>query len=431
MKKITVFWGCQIPGRLTFMEKSTRLGLAALGYEIHDIPEFGCCPEKSLIKNEDEKLWLLNAARNLALAEKAGYPLVVACNGCSSTLKTAYVKLKGNPALLAQANEKLAEFGLKLQGSLKVYHLIEFLADEVGPGVIKQKVKRPLKGLKIGVHPGCHQNRPSPAAAFEDPLNPRKYDLLVQALGATTVEYQSKLMCCGNNLTLAGKLDDGWRMARTKIQELMKIGADALTVTCPACFMQFDQKQALYARQGDNVNLPVLTYMELLDLALGISPEELILKDHRVDTGKFLEKAGFLPKSLPFNEEVLKRCVACGACEYDCPSARTGVMSPQNVVKRFLDGDIEGLLNSQEIWECVECHTCLEYCPQKFGMEKVFTWLKHEAMSRGIYPDSLKSGYEAFLKTGRLSKIDDRQRQKLGLPPLSSEEPKHFVEKLR
>ncbi|NYE56582.1 heterodisulfide reductase-related iron-sulfur binding cluster [Carboxydothermus ferrireducens] len=430
MKKITVFWGCQIPGRLAFLEKSTRIGLNALGYEINDIPEFGCCPEKSLIKNEDEKLWLLTAARNLALAEREGYPLVVACNGCSSSLKTAYVKLKGNPGLLAEVNEKLKEYGLRITGSLKVFHLIEFLADEVGAGVIKQRVQKPLRGLKIGVHPGCHQNRPSPAAAFEDPLNPQKYDTLVQALGATTIEYQSKLMCCGNNLTLAGKLDDGWRMARVKIQELTNLRADALTVTCPACFMQFDQKQALYARQGDILNLPVLTYMELLALALGIEAEELNLKEHRIDPSPVLRKAGIINETLPFNEEVLKRCLTCGACEYDCPSARTGVMSPQGIIKRFLNGEIEELINSSEIWECVECHTCLEYCPQRFGMEKVFTWLKHQAMGRDVYPNSLKSGYEMFVKTGRLAKIDDRQRQKLGLPSLSSQEPRQFVEKL-
>ncbi|GAV26480.1 heterodisulfide reductase, B/C subunits [Carboxydothermus islandicus] len=220
-------------------------------------------------------------------------------------------------------------------------------------------------------------------------------------------------------------------MARVKIQELTNLRADALSVTCPACFMQFDQKQALYARQGDNLNLPVLTYMELLALALGIEAEELNLKEHRVDPFPLLQKAGIINTPLPFNEEVLKRCLTCGACEYDCPSARTGVMSPQGVIKRFLNGEIEELINSPEIWECVECHTCLEYCPQRFGMEKVFTWLKHQAMVRDAYPNSLKSGYEMFLKTGRLAKIDDRQRQKVGLPPLSSQEPKQFVEKLR
>ena len=132
--------------------------------------------------------------------------------------------------------------------------------------------------------------RPSHALRNDDPIDPVKYDNLIRALGAEAVDTDTKLMCCGQGLDRVDQHDNALNMARMKLKELIKAGADALTVCCPSCFLQFDNNQFLMMREGEKLGLPVIYFTELLGLALGHTPEELGLTLHRVSAEPFLEK---------------------------------------------------------------------------------------------------------------------------------------------
>ncbi len=421
MSNYAYFWGCQIPFRFAFMEKSTRLVLPLLGIHAQDLDGLTCCPEKSLIKTMDKFTWYLTAARNLALAEKAGRDFLVICNGCSSSLKSAAKDIKWNIQLQEQINQRLARVGLEYKGTAKVKHIIEALADEVTPAVIRKKVVKPLHGMRIGVHYGCHMMRPSDAVLFDDPLNPQKYDSLIEALGAKSLDYASKLLCCGNAFNVSDVADASVLSVRKKLSELTELKADALSVTCPACFMQYDGKQYIMQRSGEKLDIPVLTLIELMGLAFGLSPEELGIGNHRVKPDSFfskwddrLQELVKLEKTLDL--KMLQDCYNCGACMYDCPSAQVcDDFNPRQIVGRLLTGEIDGLINDPKIWECLECHTCSEMCPQGFGMEKVFTLLKHLAVQRGVMPSPTRAGIDIFKKTGRLGEPSKASRKKLGL----------------
>jgi len=418
------FWGCQIPARLPFVEKATRLVLDRLGVEVEDLAGFTCCPEKATISNKSEWEWLVTAARNLAIAEMAGRTLIVPCNGCYSTLKSAYAELTGSQVLLKKVNRALSSIGLSFTGSVGVKHLVEFLHDDITPERIKKQVVHPLRGLRIAPHPGCHMLRPSSAIRFDDPVRPVKFDALIEALAATAVDYPSLMLCCGSGLAFAGEQDDSFAVMRKKLQELRELATDALTLTCPACFMQFDQRQALLVRRGEKPGLPVFMYTQLLGLALGFSAGDMGLAAHRVDTAPFFaawkerEHADDIINSL-CNLADVRRCYECGACVADCPAAAADErFQPRELIGRFLAGQVDELVNSVLPWLCLECHTCYELCPQKFGMEKVFTALKRLALARGTAPAPIKGGVELFGKTGRLAEPDLRSRKKLGLPDL-------------
>ena len=423
-KRYAVFWGCQIPARLPFVEKSTRLVLQQAGIELVDLPGFTCCPERSLVNSYSEEAWLLTAARNLALAEQSGLPLLTPCNGCYSTLKTALGDIQDSAALREHVSAKLQTIGLDFQGKAVVKHLIEVLHDDITPERIRKLVTRPLSGLKIAVHYGCHMLRPADRLHFDDPLHPVKYDLLVQALGASPVQYETKMLCCGSNLGSAGAQPEAAMMMRRKLQDLSG-QADALTVVCPACFIQFDQRQYILQRQGERLNLPVFTYAELLGLAMGIPGEELGLKEHRVGTEPFFQawssRTGALEaiKRSGIDLASLKRCYECGACVDDCPTAQvSSQFQPRELIGSLLQGHLDQLLQSKAIWQCLECHTCSELCPQKFGMEKVFTALKRLSVASGTAPAPLQGGIKSFLQTGKLGAIDEKARKKLGLGAL-------------
>lgn len=421
--RYAVFWGCQIPARLPFLEKSIRMVMEKLGVELVDLPGFTCCPEPNLVKNYSEDAWLIAAARNLAVAEASGLTLLTPCNGCYSTLKSALGMIRDAVDTRERVAALLEKVGLQLQGHLKVKHLIEVLHDDIGPGKIKSLVRQPMNGMKIAVHYGCHMLRPSRYLRFDDPLQPAKYDALVQALGAESPDYDGKMHCCGSSLSFAGQPGEADRLLRKKLLEV-KERADALTVVCPACYIQFEHRQYVLQRQSSDLGVPVFTYPELLGLALGLSPEELGLKEHRISTQGFLDtwrhRSGALDQvKQRIDLASLERCYNCGACLDDCPVALANErFQPREIMGRLLRGEVDGLLEEPAIWECLECHTCSEMCPQKFGMERVFTMLKGLAVERGRQPLPLQNGLKGFLKTGRLGAADVRARRKLGLEDL-------------
>jgi CoB--CoM heterodisulfide reductase subunit B len=422
-KRYAVFWGCQIPARLPFLEKSTRLILQRVGIEPVDLPGFTCCPDRSVVGNYSEETWILAAARNLALAEQSGLPLLTPCNGCYSTLKTVLGDILDSAALREKVTSRLRTVGLDFQGKVVVKHLIEVLHDDVTPARIKGLVTRPMQGLKIAVHYGCHMMRPANRLRFDDPLHPEKYDLLVGALGAESVPYETKMLCCGSGLGFAGSQEEATMMLRMKLQDLNG-RADALTAVCPACFIQYDQRQYILQRQGERLNLPVFTYPELLGLAMGIPGEDLGLREHRVSPESFFKAWSKQTGTLDAIKDRIdladiKRCYDCGACVDDCPTAQvSSSFQPRELIGSLLRGDLDELLKDKTVWQCLECHTCSELCPQKFGMEKVFTALKHLALERGTAPPPLQGGIKGFLQTGRLGAIDEKARKKLGLDAL-------------
>lgn len=413
------------------MEKSTRLVLSKLGCVLHDLEGATCCPTKSIIKPLGDFSWYLTAARNLALAERAGYDLLVPCNGCYSTLKSVEVELRINPHLRERLNKVLSKAGLSYEGAIEVKHLVEALHDDIGISKIKQHVVKPFDGMRIAAHYGCHMLRPSSSIFFDDPNKPKKFEALIDALGAKSVEYETKMLCCGGNLNTADEPDEATALARMKLLEVSK-KADAISLTCPSCFMQYDSRQYLMQKSGEKLNVPVLYYPELLGLAMGYEAEELGMGMHRIEAAEFLSKwdsrYNYLKKLKEvFDLNSMRKCYECAACVNDCPVAKiTPEFNPNEIIGRLLSGELESIIDSHNIWRCVDCYTCYELCPQKLGMNKIFDKLKHLALEKGKVPKGFSASIEMFKKEGRLGEPTS-VRKKLKLP----EPPKCGAEELK
>lgn len=424
MPAYAYFWGCYVPGRLPYIEKSLRAVFAHLGVDASDLEGLTCCPEKSMIRNVSYRDWLLTAARNLTIAEEAGLVFVTPCTGCFSTLKEAKVALDTNPALRDEVNAELGRVGRHYRGTTDVLHILDVFYQDLGPGEIKNRVVYPLSGLRIAVHYGCHLLRPSEELLFDDPFQPRKFDELVEALGAESIRYPSKMDCCGNLLLRAGEEESSQAMARGKLRDATEHGADALALVCPSCMMQFDNMQLLLQRAGEDLNLPVLYYHELLGLALGLRAADLGLERHRVDVAPFLDRwegrrEAFDLIREQWNLPLLQACAECGACVDDCPVAQADpTFDPNALVRSLAQGDVEGVLTSPDLWKCIECYTCAELCPNKYDQMTIFRQAKHLALARGIAPEPAQEGIRAFRETGRLTRVSAAQRRRLGLPPM-------------
>ena len=117
------------------------------------------------------------------------------------------------------------------------------------------------------------------------------------------------------------------------------------------------------------------------------------------------------------NIQLLELCSRCGACFSICPSCITlPGYDPREVIKDIISGDWEKWLSSKAIWQCLECHHCLELCFQHYGFESAMTALRTIAAKQGIHPVQVKRGWEMFVKTSRLGEPALPARKKLGLP---------------
>jgi heterodisulfide reductase subunit B len=424
MKDFAVFWGCTIPARFPFIEKATRLVFEDLGANVHELAGHTCCPEGVLVKSNDEEAFYTTAARNLALVEQADLDVVTPCNGCYSTFKETWSHLQTDWRAKDAANARLAREGLHYDGHLKIKHFAEWLADDIGAGAVGSKAKRNFWGMRIAVHYGCHLLRPSPAVHWDDPLAPTKVEALVSALGATVVDYTTKMQCCGNALDRVGEREGSLDFARNKLTDLMSNDVDALVVVCPSCFQQFDLNQAALRRNNEDINIPVLYLSELMALAYGHSPEEIGLGMHRVPVAPFLEKwdarqgdRAELAKS--FDVSLLAKCASCQACKDDCPVCKVDpTFQPTEIIESLMRGELDAVLASGQAWKCLECFTCQEMCHSRIGMAGTFRKLKELAMASGQGPDAVSAAYATFRKTGTLGSPKESARKKLGLAPL-------------
>jgi heterodisulfide reductase subunit B len=289
MTSYALFLGCTIPARQPNYELSARKALAKLGIELVDLANMTCCCPPP-IQSIDLETSLAVAAYNISLAEEADLDLVTLCSGCFESLAMANAMLKEDENLKAKINRILAKTGKKFTGSKEVKHFLQVLIDDIGLERLKQNVTKPLSNLKVAPFYGCHALRPSELLKLDDPERPSILENLIETLGAESVEYRHKLKCCGG--LLRGISDDlALNLAREKIANTTKAGADCIATLCPFCFVALDIGQMqIKAKFQEAYDMPVLHYSELLALALGIDPKELSLQTHKIKTDKVLNK---------------------------------------------------------------------------------------------------------------------------------------------
>lgn len=284
--KYLMFLGCAIPYRVSAFEISARKVLQKLGVELVEMPEFNCCGLP--LDPVSHETMLILAARNLALAEQRGLDIITLCPGCAGTLKKVSTMLKGDKRLCEEINRHLKEAGLEFKGTVTAKHIMQVLKEDVGVDRVKKAVVRPLKTVKVAEHNGCHILRPKEYIGFDDPEDPQTLKTLIEATGATCLDYLDETECCGApSVGVSDKV--ALQLARDKLNHIKKVEAQALITICPFCHIMYDTNELRIEKMFNEVyGIPILHYPQLLGLAMGIPPEELAFNELRVDCSKIL-----------------------------------------------------------------------------------------------------------------------------------------------
>jgi len=273
MKQFAFFPGCLIPARHPAMEYAIRETLPKLGIEIVDLEGASCCPDPIYFKSKDKVAWLTVAARNLTLAEDLGLDIFTNCSGCTATLSETYHLLHDDGDLRDQVNERLERIGREYKGTSRVRHIATLVRDEVGYDTVRESVVRPLEGLKVAIHYGCHLLKPSRIMNVDNPDNPEVMERLVEALGASPVRHRNWYLCCGK---ACQDEDIPNQMMHDLLSTVNDEQADLLGMICPTCFGQFDHGQMKVSKLFDeDFHTPPIYYFQLLAFAQGVPLDRL------------------------------------------------------------------------------------------------------------------------------------------------------------
>jgi succinate dehydrogenase / fumarate reductase cytochrome b subunit len=290
--KYAFFPGCVSQGAAPELYPAAKIICQRIGIELEEIPAW-TCTGAGVLQEKNQLFGDTLNARNFAKAERMGLPILTICSTCQGVMGQANLRMKRDPEYLAQINSYLVEEGLEYKGTAEPKHLLWILIEDVGLDKVLELVTRPLSGVRMAPFYGCYIVRPTEALDIEDhPERQTSLETLIETLGATVVDFEGKTRCCGFPiLTINEK--NSMAMVGKHTSEAKDLGADAMVTPCPLCHLNLDGYQPKASAQlRRKVDLPILHLPQLIGLAMGITPQELGLQKHIMNTQPLTMKLG-------------------------------------------------------------------------------------------------------------------------------------------
>jgi heterodisulfide reductase subunit B len=267
-------------------DRSTRAVLKALGVSPVE-PEGWVCCGSTPAHRVDHHLATRLPLESLILYEQEGLSEVtLPCAACFNRFRAATRDLRLDPALREDIER---EIGQSYHDSVQITSLPDLIVDRIGLETLEKNVKRPLDGLKVACYYGCLLTRPPGVTGAARAEYPDTVDRVMRALGATTVDWDRKVACCGASLS-ATETEIVLEMSREILANARARGADVVAVACPLCHTNLDGRQT--QMEGAPI-LPAMYFTQLVAIALGM-PSDAALDRNLIDPRPALAGRGLL-----------------------------------------------------------------------------------------------------------------------------------------
>ena len=197
--RVAYYPGCSLHSIASEYDQSVHAVADVIGLDLVEPEGWRCCGA-SPAHRTDARLATLMPLTNLALVAKMGMDEVtMPCAACFGRHKAAQYNVERDPKLKAEVE---AEIGGFAESAVAVRSLLDTMMENIGRQTIAEKTTRPLSGLKVACYYGCLLTRPAVVTGAENPEYPMTMDRLVATLGATTVDWNAKTLCCGGSLSV-------------------------------------------------------------------------------------------------------------------------------------------------------------------------------------------------------------------------------------
>ncbi|MBX5469731.1 MAG: CoB--CoM heterodisulfide reductase iron-sulfur subunit B family protein [Thermoleophilaceae bacterium] len=286
--KVAYWPGCVSRGFTPELHGAMAAVAPKLDIELVELDRANCCGAGVIAEHNQELVDTLNA-RTFALAQgvEGAAGMMNICSTCQGAQSECRERLDASSEYREAINEHLQPEGLTYRHDPDWWNknFLWLLVEEIGLDSLRERVVRPLTGLKVAAFYGCYISRPSRRLGFDrHPERDRYLDMVIETLGATPVDYAGKHKCCGFPLITMNK-ETSLRQAGRHIADALDADADCMVTPCPLCHLNLDLQQPDAAKRVErDLGLPVLHFPQLVGLALGISPKELGMNKHVVKT---------------------------------------------------------------------------------------------------------------------------------------------------
>jgi len=291
--KISYYPGCTLKNHAKNFEDSTICALNSIGVDVQELDRWNCCGTVFSLTTDD-LIHHVAPIRNLIRVKEANFDKVMTvCAMCYNTLKRANERVKSDPDSLDILNNFMDREQVSYEGDVQVFHLLEFLKEEIGFENLAKKVVKPLKKLKIASYYGCLLVRPK-GIGFDDMENPTILDDLMSKLGADSIDFPYKTECCGAYQTV-DKPDIIADRTNQILTSARKQGAEIVVVSCPLCAFNLDQRQKkTVEKYPEFKHIPVLYFTQPLAIALGCPEKTLRFDLNFIDPKPILKAKGLI-----------------------------------------------------------------------------------------------------------------------------------------
>ncbi|MBF0329265.1 MAG: CoB--CoM heterodisulfide reductase iron-sulfur subunit B family protein [Nitrospirae bacterium] len=290
--EIIYYPGCTLDASSKLYDVQTRIVMEKMGFSLRELEDWSCCGATSASKT-DEFLAVALPARNLGIADATGLgEIVIPCSSCYSRMLVSQKILAKNAALKDRINSELTK---KVQGSIKILNILELLATKSREGFFAEKLSKKLEGLKPACYYGCLQTRfPIDMEVPYDVENPQGMEDVCVALGAAPVDWSYKTDCCGASASVNDS-ELSFRLMSKIIQDAAARGANCFVTTCPMCQLNLDAYQnQIIQKYGLPGPLPVYFLTEFIGIAMGVSPYDLQIDRHFVESISLLKELNLI-----------------------------------------------------------------------------------------------------------------------------------------
>jgi succinate dehydrogenase / fumarate reductase cytochrome b subunit len=286
--KLAYWPGCVSRGFTPELHGSMELVAPKLDLDLVQLDRANCCGAGVIAEHNQELVDTLNA-RTFAMAQgvEGAAGMMNICSTCQGAQSECQQRLDADADYREQVNSHLAPEQLAYRQSSEWWNknFLWILVEEIGLDKLRERVVRPLEGLRIAPFYGCYVVRPTKRLGFADhPERDQYLDYVIAALGAEPVEYAGARKCCGFPVITMNRRTS-LRQAGRHLADAIDAGADCLVTPCPLCHLNLDMQQPEAAKFVErDLDVPVLHLPQMVGLALGLEPKQLGMNKHVVGT---------------------------------------------------------------------------------------------------------------------------------------------------
>ena len=290
--KVSYYPGCTVKSRARNLEEAAIGSLAVFGVELEELKSWNCCGAVYCLA-DDDLIHHVASVRTLARVKELGRDKVVTlCSMCYNTLARVNMLMRSDEEKRKRIN-LFMDREPDYHGEVEVVHFLSFLRDEIGWDRIREKVQKPLQGLKVAPYYGCTLQRPREVGI--EPLGSfRIMTEFLEALGAVAVDFPAADICCGSYQVVGNPEAAGDASAKI-LGVAENAGAEALVMSCPLCEYNVGSRQEeLLHEKRIAQTIPTFYFTQLLALALGLDTDACRFDLNRNSCLELLQKHSLL-----------------------------------------------------------------------------------------------------------------------------------------